>query len=152
MWGLPETKDREMKTTLLNVRRLAVAATLLGAVFSPLNASAQSELDASEAEAFIGAWTIALNTDFGAFDMDLKVEDQGGKVAVTIGAPTQGSMANVTDITRAGEGLVLAYEVDAQGQPFPISVTLTRDGEGLTAAFDFGGQFSASGTGTRADG
>jgi hypothetical protein len=30
-------------------------------------------------------------------------------------------------------------------------VTLMRDGEGLTADFDFGGQFSASGVGTRAD-
>ena len=141
-----------MNAMLLNIRRLALAAALPGAVFFPLGSSAQSALDASEAEAFIGAWTIALDTDFGAFDMDLKVEDQGGKVAVSIGAPTQDGMANVTDITRSGEGLVLAYEVDAQGQLFPISVTLTRDGEGLTAAFNFGGQFSASGTGTRADG
>ena len=141
-----------MKTTLLNVRRLAVAAALLGAVFSPLGASAQSALDASEAEAFLGTWTISLDTEFGAFDMDLKVEDQAGKVAATMGSPNQGGMANVTDITRSGESLVLAYEVDAQGQRFPISLTLERDGEGLTAAFDFGGQFSASGTGTRADG
>ena len=141
-----------MKTTLLNVRRLPLAAALLGAMFSPLGTSAQSELDASEAGPFLGAWTISLDTEFGAFDMDLKVEDQAGKVAASIGSPDQGGMANVTDITRTGEGLVLAYEVDAQGQRFPISLTLERDGEGLTAAFDFGGQFSASGTGTRADG
>jgi hypothetical protein len=61
-------------------------------------------------------------------------------------------MAEVADITRSGEDLVLAYEVDAQEQRFPISLTLARDGEGLTAAFDFGGQFGASGTDTRAHG
>ena len=77
-----------MKTGLLNIRRLAVAAALLGAVFSPLDASAQSELDSSEAEAFLGTWTISLDTEFGVFGLDLKVEDQGGKVAVTIGSPT----------------------------------------------------------------
>jgi hypothetical protein len=44
-----------MNTTILNVRRHAVAAALLGAAFSPLGASAQSTPDASEAEAFLGA-------------------------------------------------------------------------------------------------
>jgi hypothetical protein len=140
-----------MKSTM-NVRGLALVAALLGAALSPLDAWAQSALDASEAEAFLGAWTIALDTEFGSFDMDLKVEDQEGKVAASLGAPQQGAMADVTDITRSGEGLVLAYEIDAQGQLFPVSVTLMRDGEGLTADFDFGGQFSASGVGTRADG
>jgi hypothetical protein len=32
------------------------------------------------------------------------------------------------------------------------ALTLVRAGEGLTAAFDFGGQFSTTGTGTRAGG
>ena len=60
----------------------------------------------------------------------------------------------MTDITRSGEGLVLSYEVDAQGQLIPVSVTLTLgpDGDALTASFDFGGQFSAVGSGTRVEG
>jgi hypothetical protein len=128
-----------------------VAAALVGVFFSPRVASAQSQLDASEAGAFLGTWMVSLDTDFGAFDMDLEIVDQDGKVAVSIGSPEQG-MADVTDVSRSGESLVLEYEVDAQGQMFPISVTLARDGEGLTASFDFGGQFSAVGTGTRADG
>ncbi len=140
-----------MKATLSHARRLLVATALMGVVFSPQLVSAQSMLDASEAEAFLGNWTIALDTDFGSFDMDLKVTNQDGKVAVSIGSPDQG-MADVTDVTRSGENLVLDYEVDAQGQLFPISVSLARDGEGLTASFDFGGQFQAEGTGTRADG
>ena len=74
----------------------------------------------------------------------------GSKVA-SIGTPDQG-MPDVTDVTRSGESLVLEYEVDAQGQLFPISATLSRNGEGLTVDFDFGGQFAAVGSGTRADG
>ena len=140
-----------MKITLIDVRSFMVAAALVGVVLSPRVASAQSQLDASEAEAFLGTWTVSLDTDFGAFDLDLEVEDQGGKVAVSIGSPEQGT-ADVTDVSRSGESLVLEYEVDAQGQMFPISVSLARDGEGLTASFDFGGQFSAVGTGTRTDG
>lgn len=138
-----------MKDMPLHMRRLAVAAALLGVVFSPTVASAQSDLDASEAEAFMGEWMISLDTDFGAFDIDLKIEDQGGKVAVTIGSAEQG-MVEVTDITRSGEGLVPSYEIDAQGQMFPVSVVLTPDGEGLVASFDFGGQFSADAAATRA--
>ena len=139
-----------MKNTLLHCRRILATVALMGVVFSPQAASAQSMLDASEAGAFLGNWVIALDPDFGSFDMDLQVTDQDGKVAISIGSPDQG-MADVTDVTRSGESLVLEYEVDAQGQLFPISVTLARDGEGLTADFDFGGQFSAMGTGTRAD-
>ena len=53
----PILEDKEMKTTLLHVRRLAVAAALLGAIVSPRAVSAQSALDASEAGAFMGSWS-----------------------------------------------------------------------------------------------
>ena len=141
-----------MKTTLLHVRRLAVATALLGAVFSPASASAQSMLDTSEARAFLGNWNVALQAEFGAFEMGLEIQDQEGKVAASVGSSEQG-MSNVTDITRSGEDLVLSYEMDYQGQVLPVSVTLTlgSDGKGFTASFDFG-QFSASGTATPADG
>ena len=141
-----------MKTTLLHVRSLAVAAALLGAVFSPPAAFAQSQLDAAEAEAFLGNWDLTLETEAGAFAVELKIEDQGGKVAVSIGSPDLGVMQNVTDITRSGESLVLSYEADAQGQMIPVSLTLVPDGEALTASFDIGGQFSMSVTATRAIG
>ncbi len=141
-----------MKTTLLHVRRFGVAAALLGAVFSPAAATAQSMLDTSEAKAFLGNWNVALEADFGAFEMGLNLQDRGGKVAASVGSSQQG-MSNVTDITRSGENLVLSYEMDYQGQRLPVTLTLTLgpDGEGFTASFDFG-QFIASGTATPADG
>jgi len=141
-----------MKTTLLHVRRFGVAAALLGAVFSPAAATAQSMLDTSEAKAFLGNWNVALEAEFGAFEMGLNLQDRGGKVAASVGSSQQG-MSNVTDITRSGENLVLSYEMDYQGQRLPVTLTLTLgpDGEGFTASFDFG-QFIASGTATPADG
>ena len=42
--------------------------------------------------------------------------------------------------------------LNIRGLAVAAALTLVRAGEGLTAAFDFGGQFSATGTGTRADG
>jgi len=54
-----------MKTTLFHVRRLAVAATLLGVIVSPRAVSAQSALDTSEAGAFMGSWSVSLQSDYG---------------------------------------------------------------------------------------
>ena len=142
-----------MKTTLLHVRRLAVAAALLGAVVSPRAASAQSELDASEAGAFLGSWAVSLQSDYGPIDFPLELTDQGGKVAASVGAldPTGGGgMQPLTNITKSGDGLVLRYDFDAQGQLVDVSLTLTPSGDDLTAVFEIGGGvFSAGGTAKR---
>ena len=146
-----------MTSTLLHVRRLAVAVALLVAVVAPQAASAQSELDASEASAFMGEWNISFQSDFGPIEFSLELTDQGGKVAAKVGLPDfdgsgPGAPVDVTDLSRSGEGLVLNYEFDAQGQLVPVSLTLTPDGEGLAAVFDLAdGAFSLSGTGTRAN-
>lgn len=145
-----------MKTTLQHVRHLAVAAALLGVVFAPRTASAQSELDASEAAAFMGEWSITLESPQGPLELPLEIADQDGKVAANVGTPDfggggAGETVAVTDIVRSGEGLVLSYEFDAAGNIVPVSLTLTPDGEGLTAVFDIAnGAFSMSGTVTRA--
>ena len=141
-----------MKTTLVPARRLAVAAALLGVAFFPPAASAQSMLDTSEAEAFLGTWDIPLQTDFGPLVVELRIEDQEGKVAASVGSPGQDGMFDVTDITRSGENLVLAYELETEGGMLPLTLTLVPAGEVLRASFDIGGQFSLSGTATRADG
>lgn len=144
-----------MNDRLHYTRRLAVAAVLMGAILAPLGVSAQSELNSSDASAFMGEWLVALDTDFGAFDMDLSITDQGGKVAVTITAPDPAGGAStvteITDVSKSGDDLILNYELDAQGQLISISVTLATDGDDLAAAFDFGGQFFADGGATRKD-
>ncbi len=141
-----------MKTTLLHVRRLALIAALLGVVVSPRAASAQSELDTSEATAFIGSWTISIQGDF-ALEIPLVLEDQGGKVAANVGGfdPSAG-MTAVTDITRSGEGILLRYDIDAQGQIVPASMMITPRGDGHAAVFEVAdGAFTVDGTATKAN-
>jgi hypothetical protein len=129
---------------------IALVGALLAASFGPVEVAAQSQLDAGDADGFMGNWELPLMTDMGAFDMALVIEDQGGKVAATFGTADLG-MQEVTDITRDGERLVLDYDVNFEGQYFPVRLTLEREGEGLAYHIDAAdGQFSASGKGTRA--
>jgi hypothetical protein len=142
-----------MNTILTHTWRLALAGAILGAASSPLAASAQSQLDTSEAQAFVGEWDLNVQTDMGPLAFDLEIADQGGKVGASMGSPDLGGMQEVTDITRSGDDLVLRYQMDAQGQLVPVAVTLTPNAEGLDVSLDFAdGMYTASGTGTKAEG
>ena len=139
-----------MKTIRLQARALALAAALLGAFLAPNTASAQSQLAVAEARTFLGTWVLALTSDMGSFNMNLEVTDVGGKIAASIGAPEMGPMQNVTDITKDGEILVLAFAGSFQGQSFEAVVTLEPAGEQLTVWFDVNqGTFGMGGTGTK---
>jgi hypothetical protein len=138
-----------MRTT--QIRGGAVALLLVAAASVPSAASAQSQLDTSEAQAFVGQWDLAITSEMGPFSIDLEIADRGGKVAAVMGTPEMGSQ-EVTDITRQGEDLLLRYEFNQQGQVIPISLTLSPQGEALNAAVNVGdGMFTATGTATRAD-
>jgi hypothetical protein len=116
---------------------------------APAGVSAQSQLDTAQAQAFLGNWTFAFQSDQGPFQMGLNISDAGGKVA----AQSTSDLGNVdiTNITRADASLVLSYNMDAQGQSIPVSLRLTPNGEQLQANMDFaGGAFVVSGTGTKA--
>ena len=122
----------------------------LGAAI-PAQAQAQSQLDVSQAQAFLGSWVVNMDTEFGPFTMDLDVEDQGGKVAASMGSPEMGGSQPITDVTRSEESLVLRFTADAQGQILDIEVSLVPNGEDLDVTFDVGqGMFSAVGVATRA--
>lgn len=139
-----------MRPNVLVPRVLAVTAAAALALFAPSASSAQSTLDASEAQAFLGNWVVSMDTDFGPFAMDLAITDQGGKVAAQVAAAELGTQ-EITNVAKAGEMLVLAWDADAQGQIVDILLSLTPAGENLTASFEAaGGQFFAEGTATRA--
>lgn len=142
-----------MEITLIRTRRLATACALTVAVFVTAPASAQSQLDTSEARAFIGRWDLAFETQIGPFNLDLDIEDEGGKITARMGSPDLGGSREITDITQSGDSLLMRYQMDAQGQMVSMSMTLSVAGEGLSAQLDFAeGMFSAIGTATRADG
>ena len=127
-------------TTLVAVALLALA---------PIGfAQEASELDVSEAEGFMGMWSLSFESDQGPFDYSLDLKDMGGKVAATLNNDFLGE-SMVTDITKVGDDLNLKWEGDMQGQLIPLTLTLTPDGDGLKASLDFVGFVQMDGTGTR---
>jgi hypothetical protein len=139
-----------MNIEVLATRRLA-ACLALAALVGPLQASAQSQLDVSQAQAFLGAWVIAMETDFGPMTLNMNIEDRAGKVAASVGSAEIGGMVDVTDITREGEHLLLRYDIDAEGELIDVAMTLEPAGEGLTARIQAaGGQFMTTATARKA--
>ena len=111
----------------------------------------QSQLDVGEAQAFLGQWVVDMQTDFGPFTMSLDVTDADGKVAASMGSPEMGGSQPIDDISKSEESLLLRFSTNAQGQMLDIEVALVPNGESLDVYFDVGGgQFSATGTATRA--
>ena len=115
------------------------------ALAPPAAAREASELDASEAGAFLGGWTLNLESPRGPFVMNMDVADVGGKVAVTVNNDFMGE-SNVTDVSKAGEDLSLKWSAHVQGQTMPLTMSLTPDGDGLKASLDFAGMAVMEGT------
>lgn len=107
-----------------------------------------SELDVSEAEGFIGMWSLSLESDQGPFDSSLDVKDMEGKVAATFSNDFMGETM-VADITKVGDVLNLKWEGDMQGMLMPLTLTLTPDGDGMKASLDIAGFVQMDGTATR---
>jgi len=138
-----------MGITRVHVRRLTLCAALVAAVASP--AAAQSQLDTSQAQAFLGNWVMSLVTDMGPMDLELNIRDQGGKVAAEFGSSALGPLSNVTDITKPGEQLLMSLYIDAQGQQIDVSMAIVPDGEALSVDLSAaGGAFTTNARATRA--
>ncbi len=70
---------------------LLVASAWSGLTVASAQAAA-SDLDVAEASAFVGDWTLAMNSDQGPLDMSLSVKDVGGKVAAQISSDFQATV------------------------------------------------------------
>jgi hypothetical protein len=136
-----------MKTKLTKLTLAALA--LVAALTADL--SAQSQLDASEASAYIGSWTLSFTSDMGPFSMTADIRDMGGKVAATLSQADMGMNQEITDISKSGESLALAFQGDFQGQAFAAVITLEPPaGNESSVYFDINdGQFGMAGTGTK---
>jgi hypothetical protein len=128
----------------------ALAVALLAAV--PSHATAQSALSTSDAQTFMGSWTLAMTSQMGNFNMGLQLADMAGKVGATLDFPDAGMNQEITDISKSGESLVLAFVGEAQGQTFDAVITLEPTGpDAVDVYFDIAaGAFAMTGTGTKA--
>ena len=130
-------------------RKAGLAASVLAVLALAAPAFAQSSLAVAEAAAFMGGWTLGLDTPQGSMEMTLNLTDEGGKVAAKLIAesgPVPGTTA-ITDISKDSDKLVLRYTLNFQGMEIPAEIALVPVGDKWKAAFNFaGGQFMVDGT------
>ena len=112
---------------------------------------AAAQLAPADAGAFMGKWTLTLESPQGAFEMDLVMKDEGGKVIGEMTNQMQPEVQKVTDVTKNGADVVLKFAGNFQGNPFDAAITLSPDGtDKCKVSFDInGGQFTMTGTGAK---
>ena len=130
--------------------RAVIVLALCALTGSALRAQAPpAPLSTADAARFMGAWTLTLDSPQGPFAMVMTLSDVEGKVACELTSDLMPAQ-KVTDISKAGNDLVLKYQGDFQGQAFAAKITLTPVDDKLGVNFDvMDGQFMMSGVGTK---
>jgi hypothetical protein len=143
-WDFPGANKGTTQMARL-IGTIALAIALSSAV-----ATAQA-LSAADAGAFIGSWSLMLDSPQGAFEQSLVLKEEGGKVVGEISNQMQPDVQKVTDVTKDKDNLVLKFAGNFQGNPFDAAITMTPDGtDKVKVTFDVnGGQFTMNGTGTK---
>ena len=127
-----------------------IGTIALAIALSSSIAAAQA-LTAADAGAFMGSWSLTLESPQGAFEQSLVLKEEAGKVIGEISNQMQPEVQKVTDVKKEGANLVLKFAGNFQGNPFDAAITLAPDGtDKVKVSFDInGGQFTMSGTGTK---
>ena len=128
-------------------------ARLLGtaALAITLSVNLAAQLAVADAGAFMGSWTLTLDSPQGAFEQNMVLKDEGGKAVAELSSQMQPDVQKVTDVTKKGDDLVLKFAGNFQGNPFDAEITLVPDGtDKVKVTFDInGGQFTMSGSGVK---
>jgi hypothetical protein len=149
--GIRSADARIFRTLLkeqLMARLTGIVAFAIVLVTGVLSAQALSPADAG---AFMGSWTLALDTPQGNFEQSMVVKDEGGKVVAELSNQMAPEVQKVTDVSKNGTDLILKFAGNFQGNPFDAVITLTPDGsDKCKVTFDVNaGMFTMSGTGTK---
>ena len=85
-----------------------------------------AQLTAADAGAFMGSWSLALDSPQGTFEQSLVLKDEAGKVVAEISNQMQPEVQKVTDVSKKGSDLVLKFAGNFQGNPFDAEITWRR--------------------------
>jgi hypothetical protein len=128
-------------------------ARLLGTVALAIAFSVNlvAQLSVADAGAFMGSWTLTLDSPQGPFEQSMVLKDEGGKAVAELSNQMQPEVQKVTDVAKKGNDLVLKFAGNFQGNPFDAEITLVPDGtDKVKVTFDInGGQFTMSGSGVK---
>jgi hypothetical protein len=114
----------------------------------PLSASAaHAQVPTAEARSFVGTWDVAFQGD-QPVTVVLLISDIDGQLAAT--ADMMETSNTVRTIRKQDAALVLAYNIQYQGTPVDVSITLTPGDEGVAARLSAAqGQYTVTGTATK---
>jgi hypothetical protein len=103
----------------------------------------------ADAKPFLGLWTTTFDSPQGPITFDIEVHLDTGDPGATVSNSLIGE-AEVNDVTKSGDALVLKYVAEVQGTQVPVTISLVPSGETLKADFVFiGGEYAASSVATR---
>ena len=124
---------------------------LASLVLTPASAAAQSSVATAEAAAFVGNWTISVDSPQGPLEQSIDIKDASGKLSALLTSPVAPGPTEITDISKAGSDLVLKFAGEFQGQPFTAAITLAPEGDDKAkVTFDvMDGMFVMAGTGAK---
>ena len=110
-----------------------------------------AQLTVADAGAFMGTWSLNLDSPQGSFEQTMVLKDEGGKAVAELSSQMAPEVQKVTDVSKKGNDLVLKFAGNFQGNPFDAEITLVLDGtDKCKVTFDInGGQFTMNGTGTK---
>ncbi len=110
--------------------------------------SAPASVPASEAEAFLGAWTLSVDVDGQMLNLDLVIREQDGALAGDV--TSELGYSSISRFSRRAESLVMGYTAEMNGESFPVVLTMTPTAEGADLEVDAAeGSFFTRGKGVR---
>lgn len=123
-------------------RMVALLATALSLSLSA--SAAHAQVATSAARDFVGTWDVAFQGD-QPVTVVLLISDIDGQLAAT--ADMMEMSNTVRSIRKQDTALVLAYDIDYQGMPVDVTITLTPGDEGVAARLSAAqGQYTVMGT------
>jgi hypothetical protein len=128
---------------------LTTAAGAVAQQPAPAPAAQAGPLKPADAAAFLGDWTLTMESPMGPAAIALSIKAESEKVVGEISSDMMPKTA-ITAIEKSGANLVLKYDFSYEGNAVPVVVTLTP-GDKIGASMDFaGGAFQMNGTATKA--
>jgi hypothetical protein len=131
--------------------RIVKVVAVMALVLAPLVARAQTPIAAAEISSFLGEWTLSVQSPQGPFEINLSLKDVEGKAAGEFSSAMAPQPLAISDISKAGDDLVMKFTADFQGMPLSAKITLVPEGTGKArASFDImDGAFVMDGTATK---
>lgn len=95
-----------------------------------------------------GQWALTLNSPNGTHPVTASIRDEGGTLVGTVSTPG-GTLPLAVSTTDAG-AVVMAFTVQYEGQPLPVTMTGKPTGDAIKGTVKYGGQAEGDFTGNRA--